>query len=312
MPELPEALVAEPGVVYTVASGDLRAAANVDVAGRRSARSRRTSRRGRRARVVTSRRGHPVDAASGHGFIDNQRTGIDVFAGIASRRAARRRRGGVAVQPPRPARAPHHKGPILLVANWPASSPGWSASSTSRAELTKAGVRHSTLWSEDFTDDWAARQPRGVARDGHASPTTPSHVRDLRRDRPTARRRNWASARGRSCGATRRSSASSTRAAWGCTTRSSTTSCSTRSGSSRSGCRQSALVAEMARSATTRRRRRAPGSTTRGMTFHDGRRRGGGPDRRPGPQPVQDVHRRAADRRRLRAATRSASSTSRG
>ena len=58
------------------------------------------------ARVV---RGHPFDAAKGHGFIDGQARGIEIFRTIDPRRAARRRRGGVAVHEPRPRRT--HQAP---------------------------------------------------------------------------------------------------------------------------------------------------------------------------------------------------------
>ena len=130
IPELPEPLVAEPGVVYTVASGDLRAAANVTCWP-----TQRTLEADFSAAVGalgwSVRRGHPVDEASGHGFIDSQRAGIDVFKGL-------------------PPDAPlvvveavwqysHHVLPGLVPTRGrscssrtgAASSPGWSASSTS-------------------------------------------------------------------------------------------------------------------------------------------------------------------------------------
>ncbi|MEV6054741.1 hypothetical protein [Streptomyces sp. NPDC052107] len=69
---------AEPNTVYTVASGDLRPAANVtcwptqeklekDLAAALTDLGRQVS------------RGHAFDAAKGHGFIDSQRAGIEVF-----------------------------------------------------------------------------------------------------------------------------------------------------------------------------------------------------------------------------------------
>ena len=74
MPEPAAQPAAEPGVVYTVASGDLRPSANVtcwpvqqqlerDFAAAVEALGRRV------------RRAHPVDAEQGHGFIDSQRHG---------------------------------------------------------------------------------------------------------------------------------------------------------------------------------------------------------------------------------------------
>ncbi|MEJ7757305.1 MAG: hypothetical protein WKF83_14290 [Nocardioidaceae bacterium] len=38
------------------------------------------------------------------------------------------------------------------------------------ASLTKAGVDHSILWSEDFTDDLGGRRSADLARDRQARP----------------------------------------------------------------------------------------------------------------------------------------------
>src|SRR2546430_2168863 len=47
-----------------------------------------------------------------------------------------------------------HKGPILTVANWSGQWPGLVGMLNLNASMTKAGVTYSTLWSEDFTDDF--------------------------------------------------------------------------------------------------------------------------------------------------------------
>ena len=46
-----------------------------------------------------------------------------------------------------------HQGPILTVANWSGEWPGLVGMLNLNASLTKAGVRYSSLWSEDFTDE---------------------------------------------------------------------------------------------------------------------------------------------------------------
>jgi L-fucose isomerase-like protein len=46
-----------------------------------------------------------------------------------------------------------HQGPILTVANWSGQWPGLVGMLNLNASLAKAGVRFSTLWSEDFTDE---------------------------------------------------------------------------------------------------------------------------------------------------------------
>lgn len=74
-----------------------------------------------------TRRAHPVDAGAGHGFIDSQRAGIEIFQGIpvdaplvvveAVWQYSHHVLAGLRA----------HRGPILLVANWSGSSPAWSA-----------------------------------------------------------------------------------------------------------------------------------------------------------------------------------------
>jgi len=46
-----------------------------------------------------------------------------------------------------------HRGPILTAANWSGQWPGLVGMLNLNGSLTKQGVRYSTLWSEDFTDD---------------------------------------------------------------------------------------------------------------------------------------------------------------
>ncbi len=128
-----------------------------------------------------------------------------------------------------------HRGPILTVANWSGEWPGLVGMLNLNASLTKAGVRYSTLWSEDFTDEfftaglrrWLGGQP--VAHDlshVHAAEGVP-----VARPRGGDRARNWPP----DCAATRPSWASSTKAAWACTTPSSPMSCCIPRACSRSG-----------------------------------------------------------------------------
>ncbi len=151
MPALPITLV------YLVANGDLRTTANVRCQEAQLAMEA-TLTAAFKAAGVEVRRAHPVDrqAESGggaHCFIDSQKYGMAVFEKI-------------------PADAPiviaeavwqysHHvlhgligrKAPILTVANWSGTWPGLVGMLNLNGSLTKAGVRYSTLWSEDFTDD---------------------------------------------------------------------------------------------------------------------------------------------------------------
>ncbi len=137
--------------VLLLASGDLRLAANRQC----WPEQRRVEAKVRRAFEVlgaTVRRAHPMQASKGHGFIDSQHYGIQVFRSI-------------------PADAPlvlvftawqyshhvlagltTHRGPILTVANWSGTWPGLVGMLNMNGCLTKAGIQYSTLWSDDFSD----------------------------------------------------------------------------------------------------------------------------------------------------------------
>jgi hypothetical protein len=139
--------------VYLVASGDLRLSANQNCWAAQEAMEKL---------VITAveregwkvRRGHAYDPVLKHGFLDSQRRGIEVFKSI-------------------PPDAPlivaeavwqythhvlpglmTHRGPILTVANWSGQWPGLVGMLNLNGSLTKAGVNYSTLWSENFDDDF--------------------------------------------------------------------------------------------------------------------------------------------------------------
>jgi hypothetical protein len=71
-----------------------------------------------------------------------------------------------------------HRGPILTVANWSGQWPGLVGMLNLNASLTKMGVRYSTIWSEDFTDDFFLRGIRQWIKENTITHDT-SHVRDL-------------------------------------------------------------------------------------------------------------------------------------
>jgi len=163
--------------VYTVASGDLRPSANI---------TGWATQQQLEADVAAAldelgwsvRRAHPFDEAKGHGFIDSQRYGIEVFKNIpvdaplivvdAVWQYSHHVLAGLRT----------HQGPILIVANWSGEFPGLVGLLNLSASLTKAGVAHSTLWSKDFTDDWARDGLRTWLAEGSISHDL-SHVRDL-------------------------------------------------------------------------------------------------------------------------------------
>lgn len=123
-------------------------------------------------------RGHAVDPIKGHGFIDGQRMGIEVFKTIpidaplvvveAVWQYSHHVLAGLR----------SHRGPILVVANWSGDYPGLVGLLNLTGSLTKAGVVYSALWSKDFTDDWAVAQLKSWLETGTIEHDQ-SHVRDL-------------------------------------------------------------------------------------------------------------------------------------
>lgn len=177
MPRLGQPPAAEPGVVYAVASGDMRPAANVTCWPVQEKLEQDLAAALHRL-GWTFRRGHPVDPVKGHGFIDSQRAGIEVFRQL-------------------PADAPlivveavwqyshhvlaglrSHRGPVLVVANWSGTYPGLVGLLNLAGSLTKAGRPYSLLWSEDFTDEWATQGLKTWLDTGTVVHDT-SHVREL-------------------------------------------------------------------------------------------------------------------------------------
>ena len=69
-----------------------------------------------------------------------------------------------------------HRGPILTVANWSGQWPGLVGMLNLNGSLTKAGIKYSTLWSDNFDDDYFLT---GLARWLKTGATThrTSHVR---------------------------------------------------------------------------------------------------------------------------------------
>ncbi len=99
-------------------------------------------------------RAHPFKSKERHGFIASQREGMDVFRDIdadaplivaeAIWQYSHHVLAGLIT----------HRGPILTVANWSGQWRGLVGMLNLNGSLTKAGVRYSTLWSENFTDDF--------------------------------------------------------------------------------------------------------------------------------------------------------------
>jgi L-fucose isomerase-like protein len=128
------------------------------------------------------RRAHPLKADKGHGFISTQREGSDVFASL---------------DPDAPLivlltawqyshhLAPslvHHRGPILLLANFEGTWPGLVGMLCLAGTLTSLGKPYSRLWSASFDDPFFYRGLEAWLKTGsiphdtsYLHPIAPSH-----------------------------------------------------------------------------------------------------------------------------------------
>jgi len=163
--------------VYLIANGDLRTSANQKCQEAQAAMEKQVTQAIEREGWKV-KRAHPYDPKKKHGFIDSQKYGMEVFRDI-------------------PADAPlvvaeavwqyshhvlhgliSHRGPILTVANWSGTWPGLVGMLNLNGSLTKAGVKYSTIWSEDFKDEFFKKALRSWLAKGAIKHDT-SHVRPL-------------------------------------------------------------------------------------------------------------------------------------
>jgi len=137
--------------VMLVASGDLRLSAN------QTCWAAQQEMETALAQAVEScgytlTRAHPYKEDEQHGFIGSQKEGMQVFRGIDPKcrlivaeavwQYSHHVLHGLL----------SHRGPILTVANWSGTWPGLVGMLNLNGSLTKAGVKYSTLWGEDFSD----------------------------------------------------------------------------------------------------------------------------------------------------------------
>jgi hypothetical protein len=163
--------------IHLVASGDLRLAANQTCWATQAAMETGLGAALKRE-GCSLKRAHPFDKAKQHGFIDSQKMGMEVFRGIdpdaplivaeAVWQYSHHVLAGLTT----------HRGPILTVANWSGQWPGLVGLLNLNASLAKAGVRYSTLWSEDFRDSFFKAGLREWLQTGTVTHDQ-SHVRDL-------------------------------------------------------------------------------------------------------------------------------------
>lgn len=165
--------------VYMVVSGDLRLSANQTCWAAQQAMEADIE-KALAAAGWKLHRAHPYDAKKGHGFIDSQRMGIEVFRDIPTHAPLIVAEAVWQYSHHVLAGLTTHKGPILTVANWSGQWPGLVGLLNLNASLTKAGVNYSTLWSEKFTDAFFKGGLHEWLTTGKVTHDT-SHARDLSR-----------------------------------------------------------------------------------------------------------------------------------
>jgi hypothetical protein len=165
-----------PTDIFLIANGDLRLAANqMCWPAQAEVESKLTAAIEKLGRKVV--RCHPYDPRKQHGFIDSQKRGMEVFRQIDPKaplivveavwQYSHHVLHGLLT----------HQGPILTVANWSGQWPGLVGMLNLNGSLTKAGVAFSTLWSQDFTDDFFLDGLRRWLEQGKVTHPI-KHVRD--------------------------------------------------------------------------------------------------------------------------------------
>jgi hypothetical protein len=175
----PEAIA--PNTSILIASGDLRLSAN-QVCWPAQAEMEKNLIDTFAKEGMNVQRGHPYDETLKHGFIWSQRMGMDVFKRIP-------REAPLIVAEAVWQYSHHvlaglrdHEGPILTIANWSGQWPGLVGMLNLNGSLTKVGVAYSTLWSEEFKDEFFLRGIRQWIKEGKIVHDA-SHVRDLQVDK---------------------------------------------------------------------------------------------------------------------------------
>ena len=139
--------------IYLVASGDLRLSANQTCWPAQEAMEKQIIAAFQREGMQVVR-AHPYDPSQKHGFISSQRMGMDVFQSIPKDAPVIVAEAVWQYSYHVLAGLRDQRGPILTVANWSGQWPGLVGMLNLNGCLTKMGVKYSTLWSENFDDDF--------------------------------------------------------------------------------------------------------------------------------------------------------------
>lgn len=184
LPKVPTDLTLNANTAILVASGDLRLSANQTCWPAQAEMERKLiaafAKKG-----VQVLRGHPYNEQEKHGFISSQKMGIEVFQKIHPQQPVIVAEAVWQYSYHVLAGLRNHQGPILTVANWSGEWPGLVGLLNLNGSLTKCNVRYSSIWSEDFNDEFFLNGIQQWLTKGYIEHDT-SHVTALRpADLPT-------------------------------------------------------------------------------------------------------------------------------
>jgi hypothetical protein len=167
----------KPKNVYLMSNGDLRLSAN-QKCWPEQAKMEAVLTKALNAQGWKVVRAHAYDPKKQHGFIDSQKYGMEVFRKLDPNapliiaecvwQYSHHLLAGLST----------HRGPILTVANWSGTWPGLVGMLNLNGSMTKAGIRHSSLWSEDFKDGFFQDGLRRWLAEGVVTHDQ-GHVKDL-------------------------------------------------------------------------------------------------------------------------------------
>ena len=160
--------------IQLVASGDLRPSANQKCWAEQAKMEAKLI-KAIEAEGYQVVRAHPFKEAEGHGFIGSQKEGLEVFKNVDPK-------APIIIAECVWQYSHHvlpglmsHEGPVLTVANWSGTWPGLVGMLNLNGSMTKAGVKYSTIWSENFDDGFFTGFLRTWLKEGLVKHKTP-HV----------------------------------------------------------------------------------------------------------------------------------------
>lgn len=137
--------------VLLIASGDLRLSANQSCWAAQKEMEKQIE-AAVKAEGYELVRVHAYNKKEKHGFISSQSQGMDVFKKIDPKAKLIVAEAVWQYSHHVLAGLTTHQGPILTLANWSGQWPGLVGMLNLNGSLTKANVKYSTLWTEDFSD----------------------------------------------------------------------------------------------------------------------------------------------------------------